>query len=122
MEPTSEFELRSMTCSSVQSPMSEGSFPVRLAPEMTSFLREGKEERLDGIGSSREMDWIVISVTKPLGEHVMEDQLHGLESRMFQLEKEDDEDKEEEAEECSQEKRSEASWFEAAKVEEMRNR
>lgn len=33
------------------------------------------------------MDWIVISVTKPLAEHVMEDQLHGLESRLFQLDK-----------------------------------
>lgn len=37
IEPTSEFELRSMTCSSVQSPMSDGIVPVRLAPEITSF-------------------------------------------------------------------------------------
>jgi hypothetical protein len=54
-----------------------------------------------------------ISVTKPCGEHVMEVHLHGVESRLFQLEKEEDI----EGEGCSQEKRIEASWFGIAAAE-----
>jgi len=34
-----------------QSPMSEGMVPVRLESEITSLLRNGNEERLEGIGS-----------------------------------------------------------------------
>jgi len=49
---------------------------------------------------------MLISVTKPREEHVMDVHLHGLESRMFQLEKEGGGG---DAEEWSQEKRVEAS-------------
>ena len=45
--------------------MSAGMVPVRLAPEMVNFRREGKEERLVGSGSWRGMYWIVISATWP---------------------------------------------------------
>lgn len=82
---------------------------MRLESDMTSLLRKGKEERLEGIGSSRGMDWMLISVTKGSEEeHVMEVQLHGLVSRMFQLEKIDGGG---DAELWSHEKRVEASWL-----------
>lgn len=51
---------------------------------------------------------MLISVTKPLGEHVMKAHLHGLASSTFQLEKDGEGG---ETELWSQEKRMEASWF-----------
>lgn len=53
---------------------------------------------------------MVISVTRPSEEHVMDVQLHGLGSRRFQLEKEGGGD--DDAEELwSHVKSVEASWF-----------
>ena len=66
------------------------------------------EERLKGIGSSRGVDSMLISVTKPSEEHVMQVQLQGLESRVFQLDKDGGGGDEEL---WSQEKRVEASWL-----------
>jgi hypothetical protein len=51
---------------------------------------------------------MLISVTKPWGEHVMKAHLHGLASFIFQLEKDGEGG---EAELCSQEMRMETSWF-----------
>lgn len=50
------FELRSMTVRPRQSPRSPEMVPVRLAPEMMSFWRDGNEERFDGRGSWRGID------------------------------------------------------------------
>lgn len=88
MEPTRLLKLKSIKVREEQSPMSTGIVPVRLASEITSLFRKGNEERFEGIGSSRGIDCILISVTKDNEEHVMEVQLHGLASRIFQLEKE----------------------------------
>lgn len=53
-----------MTVSALQYPISGESVPVRLAPEMMSFWREAREERLEGKGRASSRDWILISVTK----------------------------------------------------------
>lgn len=73
-----------------QSAISIGMVPVRLAEEMINVWRDWKEERFDGKGICKETDWILISVTKPCGEQVMKVQLHGVESWLFQEEKEGD--------------------------------
>lgn len=62
------------------------------------------------MGSSRGVDCMLISVTKPSEEHVIPVQLHGLVSRMFQLEK-DGGGGDDEEELWSHEKRVEASWL-----------
>lgn len=87
IEPTRLFELRSIVVSLTQSPISSGIVPVMLASDITSLRRERKAEKLDSNGSSSWTDCIVISVTRPWGEHVMEVQLHGVASSMFQCEK-----------------------------------
>jgi hypothetical protein len=45
------------------------------------------EEIFEGKGRANWTFWILISVTKFCDEHVMNDHLHGFESRGFQLEK-----------------------------------
>lgn len=82
-------KLRSMTPREGQEPMLSGIFPVRFDSEMTSFSREGKEEKLREVReTSRAMEFILISVTrKEVLEQVMKDQLQGVGSSGFQSER-----------------------------------
>lgn len=70
-----------------QSPTSSGMVPVIFASEITSVLRNLKEERFEGNGFSRGRETILISETNPAELHVMQLQLHGLASFAFQSDK-----------------------------------
>lgn len=48
MDPTKAFELRSRKVSALQSPSSGGIAPETLASEITSLVRNSKEEIFDG--------------------------------------------------------------------------
>lgn len=76
--PEREFELKSRIVRPVQADKSAGTEPVRLASEMISEERKGREaQREEGRGSARCTDWMVMAVTEPVALHETWLQLHG---------------------------------------------